>query len=88
MLQAIMHQIGCQMQNPKAFVLLLEKFITTLFSYSLILLLYRDRSAGYCYSKIKRDGSQNFVDNWIPYEKPPVSIADQYALRAQQVHLT
>ncbi|XP_065898489.1 platelet-activating factor acetylhydrolase-like isoform X2 [Dysidea avara] len=46
---------------------------------------HRDQSAGYCYSKRKKDGSQQFVDHWIPYERPPVSVNEQHMLRARQL---
>ena len=45
----------------------------------------RDHSAGYCYIKQKRQGSQEYVDDWIPYEKPPVSPVEAHVFRAKQV---
>ena len=50
-----------------------------------ISLVHRDRSSGYCYTKSRRQGSQDFVDEWIPYEKPPLSIPEAHDFRAKQV---
>jgi len=60
-------------------------FITHSYVVTYPLCCRRDQSAGYCYSKRKKEGSQEFVDHWIPYERPPVSFAEQHTLRAQQV---
>ena len=50
-----------------------------------VLATCRDHSAGYCYVKQKRQGSQEYVDDWIPYEKPPVSPVEAHVFRAKQV---
>ena len=47
-------------------------------------LVHRDGSSGYCYTKSRRQG-RDFVDEWIPYEKAPLSIPEAHNFRAKQV---
>ena len=50
---------------------------------------HRDGSSGYSYTKRRKKDSQGdnqeFVDEWIPFDKPPSSFAEEHIFRAKQV---
>ncbi|XP_065898486.1 platelet-activating factor acetylhydrolase-like [Dysidea avara] len=46
---------------------------------------HRDHSAGYCYTKHRKNGSEEFVDHWIPYDKPPSSFEEEHTFRVPQL---
>ena len=55
---------------------------------SCVMIPHRDGSSGYSFTKYKKDSSednQEFVDEWIPFDRPPSSFAEEHIFRAKQV---
>ena len=53
-----------------------------------ILMHHRDGSSGYSFTKHKKDSAgdnKEFEDEWIPFDRPPSSFAEEHIFRAKQV---
>ena len=47
--------------------------------------IYRDHSSAYCYLKCRKQDSQEYVDEWIPFERPSMPFHEAHPFRAKQV---